>query len=178
MRSVFKVLIFVFLVLVLVEGALIAYLLTGIQSIQQEEVKSLKEQAQIVISDLKNYANMKNAIRSQFPVAPRQNWDQRIQNSVSEAGVNLGNYNKTPAQALRGTDAQVIKYDLDVLADSMKSLYEVASMLEQIDESGSVRVTNMNIMPRRTEDSPYSCSIEVTVYEQAVQQPESSPSGE
>ena len=166
MRSFLKVTILILLLVIVAEGSYLGYLLTDTQNIRTNGIPAMEKQGKAIQKELQDYDREASNINRLFPVSKPSNWIQKIEDGLSKAKVTLVNQSTRPAQQIRGTDAQSLSFTLTIRAESMKQLFEAASGVEQIDRTGAARVTRFSISPRRSEESPYTCTIELTIYEQ------------
>jgi hypothetical protein len=170
-------LIIVLLVVFLVEGSALAWLLTKNNSMRTVKVPELEEQGKEVMDALQRYDLKAGSINSEFPAVTAKNWMQLIEGSVKGAGATLSNHSSRPPAQISGSDTRELRYNLTVIADDIKALFDVASRIEKIDGSGAVRVSAFNIAQRKTEDAPFSCIMEVVIYELSTT-PEETPAEE
>lgn len=168
MRRFKSVLLVLLLVAVVAEGAWLAWLVMDTDKINRVEFAKLDSQGKEILADLQRYDLKAANLNNEFPSVAPSNWMQKLEDAVNKAQAKLSTHSGRPPIRLGSSDVREIRYSLTVTSEELKSLFEVASFIEKVDQSGAVRVTSFIVQPRRTETAPLTCVIEVVIYEKAT----------
>ncbi len=166
MRKTLKVLIIAFSLIIVAEGVYLAYLITNTDRMVNKELPALEEKGKEVVTDLQKYLQEERRIRDRYPVAAPRGWLNLINEALTTSGVQIARVQKGEASSIKGSDARRLLFNIEIRAENKKLLVTAASAVEKIDPA--VIVSSFGIPPRRSETAPYTCAMEVTIYERSA----------
>ncbi len=175
MRRLFKILIFAMIAVIVAEGVYLSVLLRDTWTLTRKEIPAMDELGRRILKDLEFYRQEKRRLMARYPVAEPRNWLKLMNDAIKTTGVKVNRSSKTQEKPIRGVEARTIVFSFELAAEDKGSLIAAAAGMEKL--SPAVVVTSLNILPRRSKDAPFVCSLEVTVYEStAAAAPSPSPS--
>jgi len=174
MRRLFKTLIFAMIAVIVAEGVYLSVLLRDTWTLTRKDIPAMDDLGRRILKDLEFYRQEKRRLMARYPVAEPRNWLKLMNDTIKAKGVKVNRSSKTQEKPIRGVEARTIVFSFELAAEDKGKLIAAAAGMEKL--SPAVVVTSLNILPRRSKDAPFVCSLEVTVYEStAAATPEASP---
>ncbi|MFA4985571.1 MAG: hypothetical protein WC712_03210 [Candidatus Brocadiia bacterium] len=175
MRHAMQVLIVIFGVLVVAGGGYIGFALLETEDIINSQIPASNKLAQGIGESLQSYSVDESKLRQRYPVAEPTSWSTLITDAVTKAGLAMRRISIKPPQPLKGSEAQILIGNIEISSPQLSDLLAAASNIEKINSA--VAISRFEIQPRSTEDAPFNCFIEVTIYEHTggVTQPTTGP---